>query len=175
MNDPFSASKSARTVLRSIVSPAIGVSVGVLVLAGAASAVGCGSTQSPDDGTSIAPVGSSGPASPGPTAPGPTETAPTGTAEWVGLTSRPEPQPTASPSGSSIPWVGEVAPPATGEPEEPMPTVGKVPPRVGTVPATPGFSASGFVHPHSTARPKRVTRHVTDADVTHLYPRRALT
>lgn len=178
MSDPFSASKSARTVLRSIVSPAVGVSVGVLILAGAASAVGCGSTQSPDDGTSIGPVGSAGPASPDPGASG--APGPTDAPERVGLTSRPDPQPTAAPSGSTIPWVGEMAPPTT-HPEEPVLTVGQVPPpRVGKVPATgstpaPGFSASGFVHARSTARPTRATRRVTDADRTRLHARGALT
>lgn len=56
-----------------------------------------------------------------------------------------------------------------------MLTVGKVPPRVGKVPATPGLSPSGFVHPLSTVRPKRLTRRVTDADATRRYARGALT
>lgn len=151
MSEHAPASKSAKTVLRSIVSPAVGVTVAALVIAGATSA--CGSGQSAA-GPDIEPVG-----------------APPSTVERVGVVPRdPGPDVSAAPSASAIPWVGEKARDPEPDPsDKPSIKVGMMPeePRpvvsAGVAPA-PGFSGSRAVHARSTARPTRATRRVTDAD-----------
>lgn len=132
-------------MLRSIVSPAVGVTVTALVVAGAAS--GCGGGQS-SAGPDIEPVG-----------------APPPSKEWVGQV--PAPQPSAS--ASAIPWVGEKSPDPQPDPsDKPSIKVGMMPeepdvPTAGVAPA-PGFSGGRATHPRSSARPTRAERRVTDAD-----------
>lgn len=171
-------STSASTVLRAIVSPAMGLSVATLVAAGALSA--CGETKpTPESakstapvvaGTVASPVESTKPAAPTPSASA--EATPTTSASAVASA-----QASATPS-SKIPLPGDYSKPDVPKPGKYGPPPGIVPkpgtiapPKVGTIVA-PGFAPNGaerrpFSVPSAfghEVRPTRIHRRVTDPD-----------
>ncbi|MFO0613393.1 MAG: hypothetical protein U0414_12430 [Polyangiaceae bacterium] len=162
MNDPDSAKRSANAVLRSVVSPALGIAVGALLAAGAVSA--CAGTNSNGDDSTIERVGSVPAERPGMVgergAP-PPDTSPSAAASLSAATSVSPPTSASAPPTATVPKPG-------------MPKPGEVPPpKVGQVPAPgvvapPGFSGSGFVRSLGAARPTRLTRQFTDADPARL-------
>lgn len=146
--------RRAHVVLRSIVGPALGLSVSTLVAAGSAS--GCASSNTTSTQPTPEPTTSSGEL-------------------WVGTVSTadrvPEPQPTQSASAtptaapSEIPKPGEIPAPGTIAP--PTVKVGMMPAEddgtwVGTMNSA-GFRANGGVVVRPKHRPTRITRRVTDA------------
>lgn len=171
--------KSATTVLRSIVSPAIGLSVGVLVAAGAVS--GCGDSTSPTADSS----------KPSTSSPKPVGTT-VNTIEAPGKRSVPEPSVTtgdsappasasvapsavASTTATAIPKPGDIPPPGQRPvPPGTMPLPRPGPPaRVGMVGYNfaPGFGASTTdseaartpLRSAPEERPTRMSRRVSDA------------
>lgn len=175
--------KSASTVLRSIVSPAVGLSVATLVAAGALSA--CGETKATPEsatptaksssplpvGTTVNPIESNKQAAPDP-APSASATPATSSSAVASAS--------ASPS-AAIPLPGDYSRPGQipnpgkyGPPPGVVPKPGTMaPPKVGTM--APGFAPSGlerrpFGAP-SDERPTRARRRVTDADRTALLSR----
>lgn len=154
--------RGANAVLRTIVSPALGVAVGALIVAGAASA--CSSTTSNADDSTIGPVGMV----PNTSRPTPTDEGP-----------QPSATPTTSASAGPVPKPGDI--PDVGM-TAPTVKVGMTPERPGMRPPpppgvapAPGFSSTTFAVDAPASRPTRRTRHVTDADATRLRgARRAL-
>lgn len=174
--------KSAATVLRSIVSPAIGLSVAALVTAGAAS--GCSETTPTKDSASAAvPVGTASNLMEAPgkrAAPEPTVTAGDSAAPPASASAIASASSSAAPSSTAktdpIPKPGDIAPPGMRPPPpgtRPLPYPGPPATKVGVVSA-PGFAPSGFVTPTSDVRPTRGHRRVTDADRGAMRGRRSL-
>lgn len=156
------SSRRPHVVLRSIVGPALGLSAGALIAAGAVS--GCASSTN--------------------TQPTPQ---PTATEElWVGTVATPERDPEPTPSASATPSAAPSEIPKPGD----IAPVGQVPakpgvvapPKVGTVSApeeqeprvgivnSPGFGGGAAPVRAPRKRPTRVTRHVTDADASRARP-----
>lgn len=144
-------------VLRSIVGPALGLSVSALVAAGSAS--GCASNRGGTTEPTAEPTSS-------------------GDELWVGLVSTADRVPEVTPSASASAAPSEM--PKPGD-IPPRPGTIEAPPKVGTMTAppedpgtwvgttsNPGFSANGRVGKPSTVRPTRASRRVTDADASML-------
>lgn len=172
-----------RRVLRSVVRPALGLSLGALC---AAASVGCGNA-----GSSAPSITSESPASSGATtavAEGPgttTSAAPATTmaAAEPTATASAAPSPTATPSSTSrvaggstatqqpihppgvtaYPRPGQPAIPAPGTTQKVYPKPGPPPQKVGII-AAPGFAPAGPVIAAAPERPTRPTRRATDPD-----------
>lgn len=187
MNDslPNPTRRSANAVLRSIVSPALGVAVGALVLAGATSACSSGTAAADDGaiervgqqpgervevvGTKASPTASEQRAQPSASASAAPSASVVASASAAPSATTPMPKPGEMPKPGDIPNPGKVAPPKVGQvPARPES------PKVGYFFA-PGFASSAFSPANHEERPTRRTRHATDADATRLRgSRRAL-
>lgn len=172
--------KSASTVLRSIVSPAIGLSVATLVAAGALS--GCGETK-PTAESATPTAKSAAPSAATTSSASPTESskqaAPTPSASATPSASSSAVASASADPSSKLPLPGDYARPGQipnpgkfGPPPGVVPKPGTIaPPKVGTMVA-PGFAPNGserrpFGAPSAfgdapDVRPTRLQRRVTD-------------
>ncbi len=176
--------KGTTHVLRSVVSPALGLSLGVL----AAAAAGCGNGGTPITSESAAAPGTTAAAAAAATtssaapattvaAADPTATttaaaAPTATATSTAAVSSTArvvatgaKEPIRPPGVTVYPKPGPPPPvPVPGTTTKVYPTPGPPPHKVGIMVAPPGLAPSGATIPPSQERPTRAARRATDPD-----------
>ena len=159
--------KGTTHVLRSVVSPALGLSLGVL----AAAAAGCGNGGTPITSESAAAPGTTVAAA-DPTATTTAAAAPTATATSTAAVSSTArvvatgaKEPIRPPGVTVYPKPGPPPPvPVPGTTTKVYPTPGPPPHKVGIMVAPPGLAPSGATIPPSQERPTRAARRATDPD-----------